>query len=133
MWFTYHCYPYVGPFLALELVADLVEAGFLDHAADLTTWTHVNKGAIRGLMILDGIGVRINTTTKPHYPGGQVAALKKLESLLVAQQRNLRDHVPKLIALDLEHCLCEFAKYHRISGGNTYAKTIFTPSEEPLP
>jgi len=47
-------YPYIGPFVAYEIVTDLRHTYILDEATDICSWANAGPGAMRGLNRLTG-------------------------------------------------------------------------------
>lgn len=90
----------VGPFIALQVVRDLMLVDFLPSAWE-DTFTYIGPGAKRGLHLLN--------------IGGSYKALYFGLQMLWAEQ----PVDPPLVLGDVEHCLCEYAKFvvYREGGG----------------
>lgn len=103
--------PYIGGFLAYELVTDLTHTDVLRDCADLNTWCHMGPGAQRGIRRLCGeedVSHVVNVPTNP-------SMLAKLMDVL----RCSKDYDywppwwPQWTMREVEHTLCEFDKYER--------------------
>ena len=53
-WNKLRDYPYMGPFMAYEVVTDLRHTHLLENATDIMTWANPGPGAMRGLNRLTG-------------------------------------------------------------------------------
>lgn len=102
-------YPYLGGFMAYELVTDLRHTHILSNASDVMTWSHPGPGASRGLRRLLGLPFR------------GLAPANSLELM-----RELLPHCPDDFELrEVEHSLCEFDKYERVRTGQGRSKRHF--------
>jgi hypothetical protein len=99
--------PYLGMFMAYEIVCDLRYTAYLHHAPDKMTWANPGPGARRGLNRLVG--------NHPDVPlGGIPYIVKRMKELLDASPRyGWTDWEMR----EVEHTLCEFDKYERIREG----------------
>lgn len=99
---------HVGPFMAYQMVLDMMYTPLLCNAKDKETWTCTGPGALRGLKRLDP-----STTMKD--------SLQRMLDLQNRSGEKLRDmgatHVPPLNVHDIEFCLCELDKYCRVKFG----------------
>lgn len=112
-------YPYLGGFMAYEVVTDLRHTHILENASDIMTWANPGPGCARGLWRLRGKsfqGVPAAHGCKP--PDGW---LEQMRALLPRVNRRIRG-CPKFEMRDLEHSLCEFDKYSRVLLGEGRAK-----------
>jgi hypothetical protein len=98
--------PYIGNFLAYQIVLDLAAYAPLDQATDRTTWTVVGPGSTRGLNRVTG---RLLTAKVP-----EVQSVTEMRELTAWMQGN---HFPDISLIDIEHALCEFDKYERVRTG----------------
>lgn len=89
--------PFVGPFLAYEMVTDMRHTRLLEDAHDINSWANVGPGAARGLSRL-----------------GMAPTLASMRDLLARSQENLPSDFPLLELRDIEHTLCEHDKYCRV-------------------
>lgn len=121
--------PFLGPFMAYEVVTDLRHTPLLDKAPDIMTWANPGPGAARGLS-------RILWNDKTHYnrhsPSDKAALQEGMQKLLKFSQRaeNWPKRWPTWEMRDVEHTLCEFDKYERVRLGEGRPKQKFRPLEE---
>lgn len=109
--------PFLGPFLAYELVSDLRWTSALDHATDINTWASPGPGCTRGInRVLTG------DPKKPfdyYRAADRKAMLEPMLQLLSLSRKN--DLWPsgwrRWEMREVEHWLCEFDKYERVRGG----------------
>lgn len=101
-------YPYMGPFMAYEVVTDLRHS-LLSEAEDIMTWANPGPGAVRGLnrLLPDGESYKrdrkVDAAAIQHYMG---------EILARSQDNNRWSHNwPAWEMRDVEHTLCEYHKY----------------------
>lgn len=92
--------PYIGPFMAHEIVIDWRHTPLLQDAIDVNTWSNAGPGAKRGL---ERLGL-------PFSPPAE--ALASMIGLLKRQQ--LESHMPAIELHQIEFCLCEFDKMCRV-------------------
>lgn len=113
VWLWLRRFPYLGDFMAYEIVTDLRHTYLLRSAPDIFTWANPGPGAMRGLNRLYG----------------RVLEKKQAKHLFVCEMRQLLQMVnderseahtiwPRRIGhdvemRDIEHTLCEFDKYER--------------------
>ena len=102
-WNTVMQFPYLGAFMAYELITDLRHTHFLDGADDIYTWANAGPGAMRGLnRIYDR---PLNFKSRKHN------FTKEMHELLLCSSEYLaKDFLPRLEMRDIEHSLCEFDK-----------------------
>jgi len=124
-WNILRDYPYMGPFMAYEVITDLRHTYLLRDAEDILTWANAGPGAMRGLNRLAG---RELGFCKRSHPWNE-------------EMRNLweisRDKLnPNLIDLDkfemreIEGGLCEFDKYSRILNEEGRTRSVYKYNEE---
>jgi len=112
----------VGPFIAYEWVTDLRHTYLLRDATDIDTWCSFGPGAYRGLHRILGEEV-----SPKAVPGAHDLMLQLLSII--------RKRLPKMKfeMRDMEHSLCEFDKYMRVSTGGRpkrwydHRKPSYTP------
>ena len=108
--------PFVGNFHAYEFVTDLRHTDLLRNAPDIDTWANIGQGSERGLARITGLR-EING--KGHlvgrYPREQAVDEMKGILLLSREPSNWPRKWPRWELRDVEHLLCEFDKYERIS------------------
>ena len=113
-WEAIQMFPCIGRFMAYEIVSDLRHTHVLEDAPDVNTWACPGPGCCRGLSYL----VAQDLTTVPY--GGKVkrdAAIRAMQLLL------LHSRVPGLWPVgwprwemrEVEHWLCEYAKYAKVA------------------
>lgn len=124
--------PYIGPFMAYEVITDLRHTTMFNQAPDIMTWCNLGPGAIRGLFRLthpDGVVPPMKGSSSPKNVMQVMRPLLALvnedlsrrripsldtDSTHVAGQVTLGEHAyPQFEMRDLEHSLCEFDKYER--------------------
>jgi hypothetical protein len=103
-------YPYMGRFMAYEVVTDLRHTKVLGGAVDINTWTSAGPGAARGLgLVVSG--------DKNQFSYGSTKQQKVMLGYMIHILRRSRDanmwpwHEKPWEMREVEHCLCEFAKY----------------------
>lgn len=97
--------PYIGPFMAYEIVTDLRHTRVLEDATDMYSWANPGPGAKRGLE-------RLGLEWKP-----DAKAIEAMQGLLARSRANLPEWVPDLEMRDIEHSLCEVDKMCRVKFG----------------
>ena len=109
-WKLFRDYPYMGPFMAYEVVTDLRDTYLLEDAHDVNTWANAGPGAMRGLNRLTG---RDLTFSKKSHPWNE----EMQELWKISTTERLDGHLidfTKFEIRDTEGGLCEFDKYSRI-------------------
>ena len=111
-WKLFRDYPYMGPFMAYEVVTDLRDTYILEDANDVNTWANAGPGAMRGLNRLIGRPLKFTSTVHPWQE-------EMYDLLGIAHDRLDRDwtfpsHGQKFELREIEGGLCEFDKYSRI-------------------
>jgi hypothetical protein len=99
-----------GGFMAYEVACDLRWArGWLDTAPDIYTWANPGPGATRGLVDLFGL------ERKPN----RAAAIGMMRALHEQAEAHPWEVMwPRRLEMrDIEHSLCEFNKYTKLSNG----------------
>lgn len=122
-------FPYLGDFMAYEIVTDLRYTDLLCNAPDIMTWANPGPGAMRGLNRIHGRDLD-KKLPKTHY-------IKEMQDLLVFSQlptmwpQYTHDEIstgsytldksslglglfPMWDMRTVEHTLCEFDKYQRV-------------------
>lgn len=105
-----------GPFMAYEVVTDLRHTRYLRNAPDIWTWANAGSGAIRGLNRL--YGRELGAKPKPEQTNAEM--LKLMIELNDLDDPGFNetfgepcDVNPRFEMRDIEHSLCEFAKWER--------------------
>ena len=115
-------YPYMGPFMAYEVVTDWRHTHIGEDAADIMTWANAGPGAKRGL---NRVFERdLKTPLKSQQ------STEEMMDLLDYSVEMLEVHVPALEMRDIEHTLCEFDKYERVRKGEGKPRSIYKRREE---
>lgn len=111
-----HRYIGWGPFMAYEVVTDLRHTRYLRNAPDIWTWANAGPGAIRGLNRLYGRDL----AAKPRPEQTNAEMLKLMIELNDLDEPWFNetfgepcDVNPRFEMRDIEHSLCEFAKWER--------------------
>jgi len=123
------CYPYLGDFMAYEIVSDLRFTPLLDQAPDINTWANMGPGATRGLRRLRGLPAegplprnykelmlqlwdraKLDFRVMAGPPIPSVSSPKEPRSSWI--KSGLYPY-PNIEMREIEHSLCEFDKYER--------------------
>jgi hypothetical protein len=120
-------YPFLGPFLAYELVTDLRHTYLGWDAPDINTWANAGPGAMRGLNRIHDRP--LDFTSKRHDWCGEMRELLKGHHFYMAI---LFGEDIDLEMRDIEHSLCEFDKYERVRLGQGKPRSKYTYEAPPL-
>ena len=105
-------FPYLGAFMAYEIVTDLRWTKLLESATDINSWCSVGPGAARGLgrVMEQDPGIYSYSSQRDKRPMQQ----HMLRLLSLSRKDNLwpREWGPWEMR-EVEHTLCEFDKYER--------------------
>tara|TARA_R110001599_G_scaffold16081_1_gene66021 strand:+ start:294 stop:1226 length:933 start_codon:yes stop_codon:yes gene_type:complete len=127
-WTLLRDYPYMGPFMAYEVVTDLRHTYLLEDAEDVLTWANAGPGAMRGLNRLTGR--ELGYSKRSHDWVGEMQQLyKEVQTKLpvhIIQRNDLRYEMR-----EIEGGLCEFDKYSRIFKGEGRTRSIYKPNNLP--
>lgn len=115
-WMDLQDIPYLGPFMAYEVVTDLRWTPMLEDAVDIMSWANLGPGATHGM------GRILRDDSRAFHRGSQTdqcEMLKECENLLAMSQN------PHYWPADwkqwemreVEHWLCEYDKYSRGAQG----------------
>jgi len=124
-WEILRDYPYMGPFMAYEVVTDLRHTYLLREATDILTWANAGPGAMRGLNRLAGRDLDFSRRTHPWND--------EMRELWELSRERLN---PNLISLDrfemreIEGGLCEFDKYSRILNEEGRTRSVYKYNKE---
>jgi len=110
-------YPYMGPFMAYEVVTDWRHTYIGEDATDIMTWANPGPGAKRGLNRIHGRPVDKHLKNDIN--------ISEMQVLLELSQEWLHPQVPTLEMRDIEHTLCEFDKYERVRKGEGRPRSIY--------
>lgn len=114
-------FPYLGDFMAYEIVTDLRHTALLDSAPDIMTWANPGPGAMRGLN-------RIHLRHKDHRQPKHVFVCEMRELLEAASASSVWPENPLGLPVemrDIEHTLCEFDKYERARLGEGRPRGVY--------
>lgn len=113
VWESLKEYPYLGDFMAYEVVTDLRHAlPILREAPDIMTWANPGPGCARGL---DRVMQRPLGTSNRANAADRTRMIDEMIWLLnrSLDSENWPDDWPTWELRDVEHTLCEFDKYER--------------------
>lgn len=109
-------YPYLGPFMAYQIVCDLKSTCVLEDARDRMSWAQVGPGSTRGLG-------RLRTRDPERFSRGSQAdrlfMIEMMKELLALSQDATYwpSDWPRWEMSDVQHWLCELDKYCRVQEG----------------
>jgi len=122
-WLIHKTIENVGPFFAWQIVCDLIEAGLIK-AAEEDRWVALGPGALAGL---ERVFSQTKNEDASRHKGAQTTTKKSKMERNIEKCRLLADLAPEAFRLldlpfyhirgrrltlkNIEHCLCEFAKY----------------------
>ena len=128
-WSLLRDYPYMGPFMAYEVVTDLRHTYLLEDAEDVLTWGNAGPGAMRGLNRLTGR--ELGYSKRSHDWVGEMRELYKVVQtklpVYILQRNDLRYEMR-----EIEGGLCEFDKYSRIVKGEGRTRSIYKVNNLPM-
>jgi len=120
--------PYLGDFMAYEIVTDLRHTYLLENAPDIMTWANPGPGACRGYGRVTGEGI-------DRYDRGKERdrdrVIQGMRELLVMSQNPIHWPVewPAWEMREVEMWLCETDKWLRTLNGEGKPKQLFRPRE----
>ena len=119
-------YPYMGPFMAYEVVTDLSHTYLLQNAEDRLTWANAGPGAMRGLNRLTGRD--LSFCKRSHDWNKEMNDLYRtvVESYKISFNKNNLPYEMR----EIEGGLCEFDKYSRIFKGQGRTRSIYKYNKE---
>ena len=116
-------YPYIGPFVAYEIVTDLRHTYLLDRADDILTWANAGPGAMRGLNRLTGRD--LNFSRRTHDWNGEMQELFSICN----NSLDMSKFEWGFEMREIEGGLCEFDKYSRIKNGEGRTRSVYNYKE----
>lgn len=139
MWTWLRQFPYMGDFMAYEVITDLRHTALLEHAPDVMTWANPGPGAMRGLNRLHGrpLGHRqpkerfilemrnlLELSRWPDcWPQWDDANHKFVgETVFMPESRQ---SYPTWEMRNVEHTLCEWDKFERVRTGEGRPRQVF--------
>ena len=125
-WNILRDYPYMGPFMAYEVVTDLRHTYCLDNANDIMTWANPGPGAMRGLNRLTGRELGFCKRSHPWNEEMQelleIAITERLDGELISDTNfEMRE---------IEGGLCEFDKYSRTVKKQGTTRSIYKHNKD---
>jgi hypothetical protein len=139
-------FPFLGDFMAYEVVTDLRHTKYLSGAEDIMTWCNLGPGAIRGLLRLLGQFVPGPANGSYRAPRGAMDLCCELLEICQEYFGGLNKRLgpihcgrppagkapagvfPTFEMRDVEHSLCEFDKYSRLLNGEGPVKRLYDGS-----
>lgn len=119
-------YPYLGPFMAYEMVTDLRRSPVLCSAPDIRTWASAGPGAARGIARV--FNLPLGTYNHGSARDRTCMNDRMRELLSCSEQPDLwPPDWPRWEMREVEHTLCEFDKYERARLGEGRPKQRFAP------
>lgn len=121
VWSWLRQFPFMGDFMAYEVVTDLSHTSMLNKAPDILEWANPGPGATRGLG-------RLTSNNKDFYRPSQKALLNdKMQSVLFFSRdsKYWPQEWPAWDMRTVEHTLCEFDKYERAASGAGRPRQVF--------
>jgi len=125
-WALVMSYPYMGPFMAYEVVTDLRWTHFLEDAEDRVTWGNAGPGAMRGLNRLTGR--ELSFSRRSHDWNGE---MNELYSAVSGRLWFKRKDLPYEMR-EIEGGLCEFDKYSRMVKNEGRTRSIYKHNDLPM-
>ena len=125
IWNVLRDYPYMGPFMAYEVVTDLRHTYVADNADDIMTWANPGPGAMRGLNRLTG---RELGFCKRSHPWNE-----EMQELLKIAYERLNNNIIDLHKFEMrevEGGLCEFDKYSRTVKKEGKTRSIYKHNKD---
>tara|TARA_R100001143_G_scaffold49683_1_gene44640 strand:+ start:19 stop:924 length:906 start_codon:yes stop_codon:yes gene_type:complete len=125
IWNVLRDYPYMGPFMAYEVVTDLRHTYVADNADDIMTWANPGPGAMRGLNRLTG---RELGFCKRSHPWNE-----EMQELLKIAYERLNNNIIDLHKFEMrevEGGLCEFDKYSRTVQKQGTTRSIYKHNKD---
>lgn len=108
-------YPWLGGFMAYEVVCDLRYTYLLRDAPDKMTWCNPGPGCARGLLRLNGVSL----AGKPAAHGCRPPTDWQQQIVkLLATVRKALPKMPTFELREIEHSLCEWDKFERAMWGD---------------
>jgi len=119
-WEILRDYPYMGPFMAYEVITDLRHTYLLRDAKDILTWANAGPGAMRGLNRLAGRDLDFSRRSHPWND--------EMRELWEISRERLNSNLIDLSRFEMreiEGGLCEFDKYSRILNEEGRTRSVY--------
>lgn len=117
VWGWLRQFPFLGDFMAYEIVTDLRHTDLLCDAPDIMTWANPGPGAMRGLNRINGREIK--------YRQSKQFFIDEMRDILQASVDFWPDRWPKWEMREVEHTLCEFDKYERARLGEGRPRGVY--------
>ena len=126
IWNVLRDYPYMGPFMAYEVVTDLRHTYVADNADDIMKWANPGPGAMRGLNRLTGRELGFCKRSHPWNDEMkellEIATTERLDGELISDTNfEMRE---------IEGGLCEFDKYSRTVKKQGTTRSIYKHNKD---
>jgi len=128
-WTWLRDFPYMGPFMAYEVVTDLRHTYLLRDANDIMTWANAGPGAMRGLNRLTGR--ELGYSKRSHDWVGEMNDLYKVVEARLPFSITMRNDMSYEMR-EIEGGLCEFDKYSRIVKGEGRTRSVYKHNNLPM-
>ena len=128
-WLILRDYPYMGPFMAYEVVTDLRHTYLLENANDIMTWANAGPGAMRGLNRLTGRP--LDYSRKSHPWCEEMQDLFEQVKKILAPSIIFRNGANYEMR-EIEGGLCEFDKYSRIYKSEGRTRSVYKHNNLPM-
>ena len=128
-WLILRDYPYMGPFMAYEVVTDLRHTYLLENADDIMTWANAGPGAMRGLNRLTGRELDYSRKSHPWCEEMQ-DLFQEVKNKLPWWIINKNDRSYEM--REIEGGLCEFDKYSRIYKKEGRTRSVYKHNTLPI-
>ena len=129
-WHMLRDYPYMGPFMAYEVVTDLRHTCLLDKAKDIMSWANAGPGAMRGLNRLTGRD--LDFARRSHDWNKEMCDLYEAVITRIEYGRASIRGPHEYEMREIEGGLCEFDKYSRILKGEGRTRSVYKPNDLPI-
>ena len=128
VWKWLRQFPFMGDFMAYEVVTDLYHTPLLNKAPDIMMWANPGPGAARGLCRLKDAPLNgLNRSSKTD----REFMLQLMRDILHAStfDRNWPSDWGAWDMRTVEHTLCEFDKYERVKQGGRLKRRYRAPAD----
>jgi hypothetical protein len=110
--------------MSYEVVTDLRHTALLRHAPDTMTWANPGPGAKRGLSYIYG-GDRHRTPPELRRREQQIELMRLILALAPLHGWGQHPQFPAWEMREVEHTLCEYAKYEMVRRGEGRTKGTY--------
>jgi len=123
-------YPYLGDFMAYEIVTDLRYTALLNNAPDILTWANPGPGAARGYSRILGKEPEYLNRSSKRDREVLIEGMRALMNLSKDAGFDGRPDWPLWEMRESEHTLCEFDKHQRTKNGEGRPRQIYRRSQK---